>query len=1069
MVLVASEIVDRYNVKYYGATGNGINDDTLSIQNAINAIGEYSTLIFPKGVYIISSTILLNKNIKLDGNRSIIKRISNIHIMEIDKTGSHNQIIDFVFDGNKSVVQQPMSVMFIRGTFNTIQNCVIKNSSDHGIGFDGQMSSSCKFNIVDNCTICDNDGIGLSNNLGSENKFINNTIFNNLKEGITLDNNADYNIVKGNRLYNNCINGGGVGSIGIDATNYCIISDNIISETNSKPGITTQNNIDKCEYNIITGNVISGISGDANNKGIELHAYSHSNYPQNKYSTNNLVSHNIVQNGISNESNDNSIKDNISPNLNVDVELYKLDNDIIKDISKLYVPIVEKSVVTSRFSTESLCTKVGIPKGMNIVLLKTYYMIDTTTFRLKVDSQNATEIEYSVDNDTYQNDEQINTKMGIKLLTIKLFYNNSRSHVFHTNDTIDVKINNANINVSNLSNIELKKPECFTSIKNWHSKVVTSAGTLKVPYYNRTRWEPIHDYYPRPTMKRDNWLNLNGTWKLSLDDNSSSIPPNLNFNDEINVPFCVESINSGVVQKSHDFWYKRDFVLGSEYANRRCMLNFGAVDYKCWVYVNNIYIGTYNEKNSEDPITYDNSHTGGYDSFSFEITDFVVVGNNVLHVRIHDPSHDSQIKGKQVNSPENIWYTTCSGIWQTCWIEHVSKANYIKNIFNKPTLSSIQFEITSKIDTFTTYKVKIEDKNKKLIYEGDYIQNSIINIDNPVNWSPNNPYLYTCTITQYTNGELTDTIHSYFGLRKVHVENGNLYLNNVNIYSFGALDQGYWPDGIYTAPNDDGLKYDIEFSKNVGYNTLRKHVKVEPSQWYYHCDVMGMLVQQDIPSARNANYGHQSNEMINIVKTLRNHPCIIMWVLYNERWGYNDSNANARMDILKNIDTIDLTCNISTTSYTGRLVNVESGKWGASTTLINKGHVFSRHHYPCCKRFSNNLEVEVDTWLKVNHHPDKVFMIDEYGGYKCDPPSFNVYGSWGYETLNTSAFINKYNSVANMLYSKFSKDSLNVSLQGVIYTQITDVENETNGVMYYNRTYKIDPNAIKFSMIDHQI
>ncbi len=347
--------------------------------------------------------------------------------------------------------------------------------------------------------------------------------------------------------------------------------------------------------------------------------------------------------------------------------------------------------------------------------------------------------------------------------------------------------------------------------------------------------------YPRPIMERAEWLNLNGLWDYSIIPVNSSKPSA--YEGKILVPFAVESSLSGVqrtVGKDSVLWYKRSFTIPPKWKNKNVLLNFGAVDWRAEVWINDIKIGM---------------HEGGYVPFSFNITPFLISsGTQQIIVKVWDPTNDGpQPRGKQKINPDGIWYTPVTGIWQTVWIEPV-EASYISNIFTIPDIdrnfATVNFSITN--PTFSQIvEVKVIENGKTILTEKSAISQSVgLSLDNPKLWSPDSPYLYDIEITLYNNGVVMDKVKSYFAMRKSSMKrdsNGivRMQLNNKDIFQFGPLDQGWWPDGLYTAPTDEALKYDIQKTKDLGFNMIRKHVKVESARWYTWCDKMGVLVWQD--------------------------------------------------------------------------------------------------------------------------------------------------------------------------------------------------------------------------------
>ena len=337
--------------------------------------------------------------------------------------------------------------------------------------------------------------------------------------------------------------------------------------------------------------------------------------------------------------------------------------------------------------------------------------------------------------------------------------------------------------------------------------------------------------YPRPIMERDKWQNLNGLWDYAILPMGQQEPQT--FDGKILVPFAVESSLSGVQKelgKEKELWYRRTFTIPSDWKSKNVILHFGAVDWKAEVYLNNIKIG---------------SHTGGYTPFCFDVTPFLTSGNQKLVVKVWDPTSDSSIpRGKQVTNPNGIWYTPVSGIWQTVWLEpvnnkHIVGITPIANIDN----NNLKVKVCTKnTESSDIVEVKLKDNNKVIASAKGVVGQTLdIAIPNAKLCSPESPFLYDLDVTLIERGKSVDKVSSYAAMRKVSKKrdaNGiiRMQLNNKDIFHFGPLDQGWWPDGLYTAPTDEALKYDIVKTKDFGYNMIRKHVKVEPARWYTHCD-----------------------------------------------------------------------------------------------------------------------------------------------------------------------------------------------------------------------------------------
>lgn len=547
--------------------------------------------------------------------------------------------------------------------------------------------------------------------------------------------------------------------------------------------------------------------------------------------------------------------------------------------------------------------------------------------------------------------------------------------------------------------------------------------------------------YPRPIMERDKWQNLNGLWDYAILPMGQQEPQT--FDGKILVPFAVESSLSGVQKelgKEKELWYRRTFTIPSDWKSKNVILHFGAVDWKAEVYLNNIKIG---------------SHTGGYTPFCFDVTPFLTSGNQKLVVKVWDPTSDSSIpRGKQVTNPNGIWYTPVSGIWQTVWLEpvnnkHIVGITPIANIDNNNLKVKVRTKNTESSDIV---EVKLKDNNKVIASAKGVVGQTLdITIPNAKLWSPESPFLYDLDVTLIERGKSVDKVSSYAAMRKVSKKrdaNGiiRIQLNNKDIFHFGPLDQGWWPDGLYTAPTDEALKYDIVKTKDFGYNMIRKHVKVEPARWYTHCDRLGILVWQDMPNGDQGPHWDMHHyfdgkevtrsieseqnfrkEWKEIMDYLMPYPSIAIWVPFNEAWGQ--------------FKTQEIT---EWTQYydPSRLVNPASG----GNHYLKVGDILDFHKYPSPEMMMYDNE--------------RITVIGEYGGIGM-PLTDHLWQpdkNWGYVQFKSAKEVTDE-------YVKYGRQLLNLVKSGIsggVYTQTTDVEGEVNGLITYDRkVIKVEEDRIR--------
>ena len=587
---------------------------------------------------------------------------------------------------------------------------------------------------------------------------------------------------------------------------------------------------------------------------------------------------------------------------------------------------------------------------------------------------------------------------------------------------------------------------------------VTSLLTIFLTFNLSAQWQPAGDKiktrwasqidvnnvqpeYPRPIMERAEWQNLNGMWDYAILPAGKQKP--VSFDGEILVPFAVESSLSGVQKRvgdDHELWYHREFTVPSKWKNNRILLHFGAVDWKADVWVNDMKVG---------------QHTGGYTPFSFDITPALKSGRNSLVVKVWDPTDQGyQPRGKQVNKPEGIWYTPVTGIWQTVWLEPVPE-KYIGNIRITPDID----KKTLTIKAFTN-AASPADRIEVTVKEGTQVVATAQSINNlpveaamPENmklWSPDSPNLYDLEITLWEGNRQLDKVNSYAAMRKYSMKRDDkgivrLQLNNKELFQFGPLDQGWWPDGLYTAPTDAALEYDIIKTKDLGFNMIRKHVKVEPARWYTHCDRHGIIVWQDMPSGdrgpgwnprdyfkgpesvrtpeSEANYRKEWKEIIDY---LYSYPSIGVWVPFNEAWGQ-----------FKTAEIVEWTKRYDPS----RLVNPASGG-----NHYPVGDMLDLHNYPHPELYLYDAQ--------------RATVLGEYGGigWAVKGHLWEPDRNWGYVQFNSSKEVTDE-------YVKYAEQLKQLILHGfsaAVYTQTTDVEIEVNGLMTYDRELvKVDEERVR--------
>ncbi|WP_460167455.1 family 43 glycosylhydrolase [Thermostilla marina] len=579
-------------------------------------------------------------------------------------------------------------------------------------------------------------------------------------------------------------------------------------------------------------------------------------------------------------------------------------------------------------------------------------------------------------------------------------------------------------------------PEPKRSLKPFVSELITPWGEKVTP---ENAWRE----YPRPQLVRTDWTNLNGIWQYAItSDRQKAVPGE--WDGEILVPFCLESKLGGVqrlLTPDEALWYRRPFTV-KKTPGRRTLLNFEAVDYACEVYVNGKLVG---------------AHKGGFTPFSFDITDAVVDGDNLLIVRVEDETEGWQLRGKQTLNPRGIWYTQVSGIWQTVWLEQVPDA-YIADL--KITTEAEKGVI--RVAPITNHRTK-DQRVEVVVKDGDKdvaraeTDGALVELTVPDAklWSPDSPHLYDLVVRLLdAHGNVVDQVRSYTGIRsvgKVKDENGHwrFTLNGKVIFHFGTLDQGWWPDGLLTPPSDEAIVADIQFLKNAGFNMMRKHIKVEPRRYYYHCDRLGLMVWQDHVSGGanppwtrlkpdpvdadwpDAEHAQFMRELARMIDTLENHPSIVVWIPFNERWGQHRT-----MEVGEWVVQRDPT----------RLVNIASGGNFWPVGDVVDAHAYPQPRFP----FEDGAGGRFDDFIKV---------VGEFGGHGY-PFREHLWDAnrrnWGYGGLpqTKDEYEQRYRTSIALL-DELRKQGI----AGGVYTQTTDVEGEINGLMTYDRKVKKMPEA----------
>ncbi|HEY4311934.1 MAG TPA: glycoside hydrolase family 2 TIM barrel-domain containing protein [Pirellulales bacterium] len=560
-----------------------------------------------------------------------------------------------------------------------------------------------------------------------------------------------------------------------------------------------------------------------------------------------------------------------------------------------------------------------------------------------------------------------------------------------------------------------------------------AAGPLLTRFAKEVRPDKVWSEYPRPQMVRRQWHNLNGLWQFAVAGRDSAPPVGRQLSQQILVPFPVESALSGVMRDAERVWYRRMFTVPQGWTGKHVLLHFGAVDWDTTVWVNGKKLG---------------SHRGGYDPFDFDITTALNgTGEQELIVGVYDPGDaGTQPRGKQVRKPHGIWYTSTTGIWQTVWIEPVSDA-YVTSLRITPDLKAGVVRVTAQgspeAEDMPVRLTALSGEDTVATATGTIGQTIELPLPDPHPWSPADPFLYGLKVVIGNVERESDALESYFGMRDISIGKSakgamRILLNGTALFQYGPLDQGFWPDGLYTAPSDAAQLYDLEVTKRLGFNMVRKHVKVEPDRWYYWCDKLGLLVWQDMPSGdrsvasgkgelkRTADSAQQFEaELKRMIESHINHPSIVMWVVFNEGWGQYDTARLTRYT--EELDPSRLVCGAS--------------GWND----MQVGDVHDIHVYP-----GPGAPPAED---------DRAAVLGEFGGLGLPlvGHTWQNEKNWGYRNLSSKDELNEgYLKLLDGLRPLVADPGLSAA----VYTQTTDVEIEVNGLMTYDRdVIKVDEHA----------
>ncbi len=558
--------------------------------------------------------------------------------------------------------------------------------------------------------------------------------------------------------------------------------------------------------------------------------------------------------------------------------------------------------------------------------------------------------------------------------------------------------------------------------------------------------------YPRPQFVRDNWINLNGLWDFSFEEAA--------FDRQITVPYAYQTKLSGIdIQDFHDtVWYRRSFNVDEELSGKRVLIHFGAVDYECDVWVNGAHVI---------------NHVGGHISFEADITDFIKKGENEIKLRVFDDTLDLELpRGKQFweKTSSGIFYTRTTGIWQTVWLEIVNEC-YLSKVWMTPDLDNLALEVEYEIvgnegavlETTISFEGievathSVSSPRNKGVYKITIDQQALVkwHFQEELVWTPENPRLFDIVFKVVSDNKQIDIVESYFGMRKVSIVDGKFMLNNRPYYQKLLLDQGYWEESLLTAPDDEAFVTDIRLAKEMGFNGVRKHQKIEDPRYLYHADKMGFIVWGEICAAYvyTRKYVKRiTNEWVEEILRDYNHPCIFAWTPLNESWGVpnimheadEQSHSAAMVYITKSLDKT-------------RPVISNDG-WEHTCTDILTIHDYESRkeilsdRYKSLESTLNSMPASRCLFAQGWSYSNQPVMVTEFGGISFKKGSWE---GWGYSNATSEEdFANRYYSVVSPILES-------PVIQGFCYTQITDVEQEINGLLTYDRKPKIDPEIIR--------